>query len=362
MSHDSSFQSASGSPRPPAVDTASKLFFVILGIVAVGAGVVMGIWNPLLSNAASLQGTDIDTLFGTAIGVATVIFVIVEGTLVYSIVRFAREPGDDSDGLPLRGNLKLEVFWTAIPSAIVVFLAVYSYQILTRMDQVQPDALNVEVRAVQYAWQFYYPDTDITTNELYLPLNRQAHLKMQSKDVIHSFWVPQFRIKEDVLPDKVTEALLTPIELGTFSIVCAELCGDEHALMRANLVVQSAADFQNWLEGQVGAKERLGATPGAASGAIAQGKQIFSQSGCGTCHTLTDAQTTGQVGPRLDGIGTRAASTVPGQTAEQYIRASVVDPAAYIVPGYQAVMPKAYGTTLSAGDLDALVQYLLAQK
>lgn len=344
------------------MDAASKVFFVVLGILAVAAGIVMGIWNPFLSNAVSVQGTEIDTLFGVALGVATAIFVIVEGTLIYSIVRFGREPGDESDGPPIRGNLGLEVFWTAIPAAIVVFLAVYSYQILNRMGQLQPDALNAEVRAQQYAWQFYYPDADITSSELHLPLNRQAHLKMRSNDVIHSFWVPQLRIKQDVLPDRITEALLTPTEVGTYPIVCAELCGDEHPLMRAALVVQSAADFENWLEGQKGAKQRATATPGAASGAIAQGRQIFTQSGCGGCHILTDANTTGQVGPSLDGIGAHAASMVAGQTAEQYIRASIVDPTAYIVKGYRPIMPKTYSTTLSADELNALVQYLLAQK
>jgi cytochrome c oxidase subunit 2 len=361
MSHESSSQGVSGASRPRVVDAASKVFFVVLGILAVCAGIVMGIWNPFLSNAASVQGTDIDILFGVALGVGTAIFVIVEGTLVYSIVRFAREPGDESDGPPIRGNTTLEVIWTAIPAAIVVFLAVYSYQILSRIDRLKPDALNVEVRAMQYAWQFYYPDADVTSSELHVPLNRQVHLKMRSNDVIHSFWVPQFRIKKDVLPDRITEALITPTELGTYPVVCAELCGAGHALMRSDVVVQSAGDFQNWLEGQTAAKQRPAATPGAA-GAADQGRQIFIRSGCGGCHALKDANATGQVGPSLEGIGTNAASAVPGQTAEAYIRTSILEPAEHVVSGYQPIMPASYATTLSADELNALVQYLLAQK
>jgi cytochrome c oxidase subunit 2 len=362
MSHASSSQNAHGSSPPRTVDTASKLFFVILGILAVAAGVMMGIWNPFLSGAASVQGTDIDILFGVALGVGTAIFVIVEGTLVYSVVRFGGEPGDESDGPPIRGNTALEVIWTVIPAAIVVFLAVYSYQILNRMDRLQPGALNVEVRAMQFAWQFYYPDTDITSSELRLPLNRQVHLKMRSNDVIHSFWVPQFRIKKDVLPDRVTEALLTPTELGTYPIVCAELCGASHALMRSDVVVQSAADFQNWLTGQAAAKQVPSETPAAGSDAMAQGRQVFSQSGCSGCHALKDANATGQVGPGLDNIGPRAASAVPGQGAEEYIRSSIVKPAEHVVSGYQPIMPGTYGTTLSEAELSALVQYLAAQK
>jgi cytochrome c oxidase subunit 2 len=288
--------------------------------------------------------------------------VIVEGTLIYSIIRFGREPGDESDGPPIHGNTALEVIWTVIPSAVVVFLAIYSYQVLNRIDRLQPDALDVEVRAMQYAWQFYYPDAGITSNELHIPLNRQVRLKMRSNDVIHSFWVPKFRIKKDVLPDRVTEALLTPTELGTYPIVCAELCGASHALMRSNVVVQSAVDFQNWLAGQAAAKERPAETPGAGSDANARGRQLFAQSGCGGCHALNDANAAGQAGPSLDGIGTRAASTAPGQTAEEYIRTSIVAPAEYVVSGYQPIMPGAYGTTLSAEDLSALVQYLSAQE
>jgi cytochrome c oxidase subunit II len=362
MSHESSSPRAPGAPRPRAFDATSKVFAVVLGILAVVAGVVMGIWNPLLRNAASVQGAQIDLLFGVALGVSTTIFVIVEGTLVYSIVRFGREPGDESDGPPIRGNTALEVIWTAIPAGIVVFLAIYSYHILTQIDKLQPGALTVEVRAQQYAWQFYYPDAGITSSELHIPLNRQVQLKLRSNDVIHSLWIPKFRLKEDVLPDRVTETLLTATEMGTYPIVCAELCGASHALMRSNVVVQSAADYQNWLAGQTAEKQRSEETPGAAADAIAQGRQLFAQSGCSGCHALKDANAAGQVGPGLDGIGTRAASTVPGQTAEEYIRTSIVKPAEHVVSGYQPIMPATNGTKLSEAELNALVQYLLAQK
>jgi cytochrome c oxidase subunit 2 len=256
----------------------------------------------------------------------------------------------------------VEALWTAIPAGIVVFLAIFSYQILNKMDRLQPDALNVEVKAMQYAWQFYYPDADVTSNELHLPLNRQVRLKMRSNDVIHSFWVPKFRIKKDVLPDRVTEALLTPTELGTYPVVCAELCGASHALMRANLVVQSDSDFRNWLAGQAAAAQQPVGPSEAPSDAVAQGKQVFVRAGCGGCHALSDANAAGQVGPSLDGIGSRAATTVPGQSAEEYIHTAIVKPSEHVVAGYQPIMPGTYSTTLSETALNALVQYLLAQK
>jgi cytochrome c oxidase subunit 2 len=185
---------------------------------------------------------------------------------------------------------------------------------------------------------------------------------MRSTDVIHSFWVPKFRIKKDVMPDRVTEALITPTELGTFPIVCAELCGASHALMRANLVVQSAGDYQKWLAGQKAAAQQPAAAPGAPPDEMAQGRQIFVQTGCGGCHALGDANAAGQVGPGLDGIGTRAAAALPGQSVEEYIRNAIVKPNDFVVAGYQPIMPGAYGTMLSEADLDALVRYLLAQK
>jgi cytochrome c oxidase subunit 2 len=365
MSHEPPTQGPPGAPAPPrarAVDTAGKLFFIILGVLATVAGIVMGIWNPFLSNAASVQGTDIDILFGVALGVSTAIFVIVQGTLVYSIIRFGRDPGDESDGPPIHGNTTLEVIWTAVPAAIVVFLAVYSYQILNKIDRVQPDALNVEVRAMQYAWQFYYPDADVTSNELHVPINRQVRLKMRSADVIHSFWVPKFRIKKDVMPDRVTEALITATDLGIYPVVCAELCGASHALMRANLVVQSDADYRNWLAVQAAAARQPAAAPGEPPDELVQGRQIFVQTGCGGCHALGDANAAGQVGPSLDGIGTRAATTVAGQSAEEYIRTSIVKPTEHVVTGYQPIMAGTYGITLSEAELTALVQYLAAQK
>ena len=364
MSHQPPTEGPPGAPAPPrahTVDTTSKLFFIILGVLATVAGIGMGIWNPFHSDAASVQGTDIDILFGVALGVGTAIFVIVQGVLLYSIIRFGREPGDDSDGPPIHGNTALEVIWTAVPAAIVVFLALYSYQILNKIDRLQPDALTVEVRAQQYAWQFYYPDADLTTSELHIPLNRQVQLKMRSTDVIHSFWVPKFRIKKDVMPDRVTEALITATDLGTYPVVCAELCGASHALMRANLVVQPDADYQKWLAAQTAAARQPAAAPGAAPDALAQGRQIFVQTGCGGCHALGDANAAGQVGPSLDGIGTRAATTVQGQTAEEYIHSSIVVPAEHIVTGYQPIMPGTYGTTLSEAELNTLTQYLLAQ-
>ena len=251
MSHPT-HSNAPGGPR--AFDNTSKLVAIAIGVIAGIAGLVVGIVNPFTSDAASTQGVLIDVLFGITLGLATAVFVIVQGFLLYSIIRFGREPGDETDAAPIRGNTPLEIFWTAIPALVILFIGLLSYQVLADIEQPKADQLTVEVKAIQYAWQYYYPEQDITTSELHIPLNRQVHLKLRSNDVIHSFWVPAFRIKKDVMPDRVTETFITGSELGEYPVVCTELCGAGHAVMRSQVVVQSDADFQSWLASQGVAK------------------------------------------------------------------------------------------------------------
>ncbi len=133
----------------------------------------------------------------------------------------------------------------------------------------------VEVKAFQYAWQFYYPEADVTSTELHIPVDRQIELKMRSNDVIHSFWVPEMRIKKDVMPDRVTETRITATETGSFPIVCTELCGAGHAVMRSQVVVQSDADFRAWLAGQQKAAAEAAAQP---ADPLARGRQVFNAS------------------------------------------------------------------------------------
>ena len=170
----------------------------------------------------------------------------------------------------------------------------------------------MEVKGFQFAWQFYYPDEDITSSELHIPTDRQIHLKMRSNDVIHSFWVPEMRIKKDVMPDRVTETFITATEPGTYPIVCTELCGRRPRGHAVEVVVQSDAEFRAWLASQ---KTTAEAAEEAASDPLAQGRNVFNAAGCNACHALADAGAVGAVGPKLDGIGTsgRRARSRDGQ-------------------------------------------------
>ena len=341
---------------PVLFDATSKLAAILIGAAAVIAGLAAGLRNPFLAGAASSQGAAIDALFSIMLGIAAVIFVVVQGFLIYSIIRFGRPAGDETDGPPIRGNASLEVIWTGIPAAIVVFLALFSYRVLADIERPHGDEMIVEVTARQYAWEFYYPTSDIQSNELHIPLGRQVLLKMRSTDVIHAFWVPEFRIKKDVMPDRITEARITGVQLGTYPVVCTELCGAGHAVMRGQVVVQSDGDFRIWTASLAAGKLRAPADP------LAYGRELYNRLACNSCHALTDAAAAGQIGPSLDGIGGRAGATVSGQSAEEYVRLAIVKPNAYLVPKYQPVMPGDYGLRMSDAELAALVQYLLTQK
>ncbi len=357
MSHPTNHRTAGS--HTPVFDNTGKMAAIIIGVTAVVAGSVMGAANPFLSGATSSQGAQIDTLFSLFVGIATAIFVIVQGFLLFAIVRFARAAEDDEEGVPLRGNTKLEIFWTAVPALIVVILSILSYQVLADIDRPRPDQMVVEVTGRQYTWEFYYPDYDLKTTELHIPLGRQILLKITSADVNHAFWVPQMRIKKDAVGGKITTTNITATEPGVYPIVCAELCGAGHAVMRSQVVVEAEPTFQTWVQAQLGAKQRAAAMPPDPK---ALGRQLYNQYGCNACHKLADANAVGVVGPALDGIGSRAANIVPGQSAEEYIRTSIVRPMDFITPNYPPVMPGDYGQRMSQADLDALVQYLLEQK
>ena len=198
---------------------------------------------------ASTRAVAVDGLFRVMVGTAAVIFVMVEGALVYAAFRFRRRAGDDADAKPIHGNTTLEVVWTAIPAMIVVVIGIYAYQTLAEIEKPASDPMVVEVVGRQFVWQFRYPDHGVVAQELHLPIDRPVRFEITSADVIHSFWVPQFRGKRDATPGRVAEFLITPTELGEFPVRCAELCGPGHANMTTKVIVQTQAEFDAWLAG-----------------------------------------------------------------------------------------------------------------
>ncbi len=328
----------------------------LLGIALVAGGIttavaVLPTWLP---TQASREAGRIDFVIWFTIVISIVIFAIVAAVMIYEITKFRARPGDDSDGPPVHGHTGLEIGWTIIPLLIVTSIAIVSAIVLSRNGDAGVNPLRVDVTAVQYAWTFTYPDAHgLTSNVLRLPKGRSVMLTISSKDVIHSFWVPNFGQKQDAVPGLHPTLHITPDRLGTYPVVCVELCGLGHALMRSEAIVMTPAAFDKWLKSQQAAI--------ASPNASVSGAAVFKNNGCGACHTLTAAGATGKIGPDLDKLTQWAAQAK--QPLESFVKTSITDPEAYIQPGYpKNVMPATFGASLSQQQLDALVQYLISSK
>jgi cytochrome c oxidase subunit II len=315
---------------------------VLVGVAVGGALALVAVLIPWLPEAGSTEAVKVDDVYWFVTIICIVIFALVAGVSVYSVWKFRAAPDDEDDGSPIHGHTGLEVVWTAVPAALVTAISIYSGIVLVQVEKIPADHRVIDVTAQQFAWSFEYPEAKITSGQLALPINQPVELKLSSKDVIHSFWVPEWRMKKDAVPGIASNVIVTPTKLGTFTVICTELCGLGHATMRAKALVLTQEGFDRWIQEQKAAA--------AAAGSV-QGKTLFTQQ-CGTCHALADAGTTGEVGPNLD-------EALKGKSAE-FIRESIVDPNKEIAPGFQPdVMPATFGESLSQQQLDSLVDYLL---
>jgi cytochrome c oxidase subunit 2 len=322
----------------------------VASILGVAAGLLID-WFPL---QASKQAKPIDTLWDVLLIASIPVFVLVIVIVLFSVWKFRMRPGEElMDGPPIHGNTRLEVVWTAIPAILLVGLCTYAFLVLQDVEKAQANSLNVRVVGEQFTWTFYYKrgGKDVASRELYLPVNRPVQFTIQSKDVLHDFWVPAFRIKKDAVPGIDVRYRVTPNREGDYPIVCAELCGLGHAVMRASAHVVKPDAYDRWLRklGQPAAPP----AGGGGGGGAADGKTVFtsSEAGCTSCHTLKDAGATGTIGPDLDNV-------LKGKD-QAFIRESIVTPDKEIASGYQSgIMPPNFAQTLGPAKIDALVKYL----
>ncbi|MGP0128270.1 MAG: cytochrome c oxidase subunit II [cyanobacterium endosymbiont of Rhopalodia musculus] len=260
----------------------SSIITLIVGVVITLISLWYGQHHGLMPVAASYDATQVDGIFNFMISIAIGLFLLVEGTLVFCLIKFRRRPNDQTDGPPIEGNVPLEIFWTAIPTVIVFILALYSFEVYSNMGGLDPvisrdtppqqiamdgnhkqvalgigisanesgeiAPLMVKVQGMQYAWVFTYPETGITSGELHVPKNRPVQLTIAATDVLHSFWVPQLRLKQDAIPGRDAMLAFTANREGDYPIVCAELCGAYHGGMRAVLHVEDEETYAQWEE------------------------------------------------------------------------------------------------------------------
>lgn len=270
----------------------SSIWTLIIGVVLTLLSFWYGQNHGLLPVAATDEAVLVDGLFNTMMIVSTGIFLLVEGILIYSAIKYRRRAGDNEDGPPIEGNVPLEILWTAIPAIIVLGISVYSFEVyndiggfdphsvheapMTQESMTMPGTaiaatlsdpapgigrsperaglpaeLRVDVTGLQYAWLFTYPDTGITTGELHVPVGREVQINMTANDVIHAFWVPEFRLKQDAIPGRQSEIRFTPRLVGTYDLICAELCGPYHGAMKSQVVVESQEAYDAWMQEQL---------------------------------------------------------------------------------------------------------------
>jgi cytochrome c oxidase subunit II len=316
------------------------LYSVVAGTLASLVAVLV----PWLPTSASEEMDRIEFTFWFTTVICIGVFAVVAAAITYMVLKFRVQPEDDTDGPPIHGHTGLEIWWTAIPAVLVTAISIVSAIVLAKNDDAGPNPIRIAVTAQQFAWKFEYPgEPAVTSGQLVLPVGEAAKLTLRSLDVIHAFWVPEFGQKSDAVPGIETTLVITPTRKGEYSIVCTELCGLGHSTMRGPVRVVERPEYEEFL---------ANAAEGGGTDETS-GEAIFTSAGCGGCHAFEPAGTDAEVGPSLNSVDPG------GQSLEDFLLESIVDPNAELAPGYQPdVMPGTYESSLSADQLDALVQYL----
>jgi cytochrome c oxidase subunit 2 len=287
------------------VNIPSNILTLLVGIILTLSSLWLGYNHGLLPIAASREAELVDGLFDAMMAVSIGLFLLVQGALAIALVKFRRRPGDLTDGPHIHGNIPLEILWTAIPTVIVFVIGMYSFDVYRQLggfdpsvaedsgvvqvamasdsdspaplldsarikpshhhlalgigafpeDEGKPADLVVDVMGIQYAWIFTYPNAGITTAELHVPVDREVQLNLKAQDVIHAFWLPEFRLKQDAIPGQPGELRFKPRRVGEYPVICAELCGPYHGGMVTKLFVDSPQDYEDWLQSQIASKD-----------------------------------------------------------------------------------------------------------
>ncbi|BDV42795.1 cytochrome c oxidase subunit 2 [Geotalea uraniireducens] len=308
-----------------------------------------------LHGEASRSAGEVDGAFIFIAAICIFFFLLTQGFLIYFALRYRRKKGEPDVETPyITDNHTLETVWVIVPSLLLLAIFAYGYVVFIDLKSPLAHATEIAVTAQQWQWSFTYPDGRTVVGELRLPVGRPVKLTMTSRDVIHGFFIPAYRQKQDVLPGRYTYLWLEPDRVGSYDIFCSQYCGTGHSLMRATLVVMPAAAYAQWVEQQEAkARQAKAGTEPLAE----KGEELMEQSGCLGCHTVDG---TPKVGPTLKGLYGKSVPLSTGQSVtadDDYIRESIVDPNAKIVKGFPPIMPTFRGK-LSADDIRAIIAYL----
>ena len=310
-------------------------------------------WIP---EAASNLAGKVDGVLLTITLLSLFFFVLITVIIVIFAVKYRRKR-DDEQTPYITGSEPLEIIWTVIPSILLIVLFVYGFVVYKEMRNPPADAVDITVTGKQWLWTFDYYNGKKTLNELYVEQNRPPRLVMISDDVLHSFFVPGFRVKQDLLPGRYVQLWFIPTKIGTFDIFCAEYCGTGHSVMLGKVNVLSPEAYSIWEHGLPGEEG-----PAVASLPPAElGEKIYKEKGCNACHSI-DGSTL--VGPSFKGVFGHTVELADGskvEADENYIRESILEPQAKIVKGFQPVMPSFKGI-LSDEEVTAVIAYIKTLK
>jgi cytochrome c oxidase subunit 2 len=299
----------------------------------------------------STVASEVDALFNFVLYLSYFFFLLVTGGSFYFAIKF-RKRGERKFTPGISHNIVLELFWTIIPTILVFVIFVWGFNTYLKMSIPPGDAQEIKVTAQKWFWSFSYKEGVITTNEIVVPVNRPYKLLMSSKDVIHSFYVPSFRVKMDVLPNRYTQLWFEATVTGTFDLFCTEYCGKGHSEMIGKVRVVTDEEFSNWLAENTVVSDLP---------PVELGKELYTSKACFTCHTLDGSPS---VGPTFLGIFGRSETLSDGTPIvvdENYLRESILEPQAKIVEGFQPVMPT-YQGILKDEEIDALIAFLKEKK
>lgn len=290
--------------------------------------------------AASAEARPIDNLFNGHFWMIAFLFSLIMVMMLYAAFVFRRGDDDDSDGPHVHGNTRLEIGWTIVPLFVVLGFGFWGAVALNEITSPKSGEMTVNVTGKQWIWSFAYPEQEnIGSGELVLPVDRTTVLKMNAEDVIHSFWVPEFRVKQDLVPGRETTLRITPTQVGSYKLRCAEICGLSHTQMEADVRVVSAEEFQAWVDEKSAAPAFAEMTP-EERGAFWASAEGF---GCIACHTTDGAA---GVGPTWQGLYLRQEQLTDGTTItadDAYITTSIHDPNVQVVAGFNPnIMPQNY--------------------
>ncbi|HXG93304.1 MAG TPA: cytochrome c oxidase subunit II [Blastocatellia bacterium] len=303
----------------------------------------MQVTVPFSPEQASTYAGDVDNLYGFLWAMTIAFGVVITLAIIYFAVKYRRRTEEEIPR-PIEGSMKLEVAWTVIPFFIAMGIFVWGTSIYFKQYTIPNEALEIYVQAKQWMWKFQHATGQREINELHVPLGRRVKLTMTTEDVIHSFYVPAFRIKLDVVPGKYSTIWFEPTRAGRYHLFCAEYCGTSHSGMIGWINVMEPSEYQAWLAG--------GATEGSLASA---GQKLFQDLMCNNCHRP------GGRGPELEGLFGKQQRLTDGTTVtvdESYIRESIRMPAAKVAEGFQPVMPTFTENVVSEEQLVQLIEYI----